>query len=210
MEDLPKTIFDALPESIRKIAKEASDNAYLSGAEPVVPRPEELALATVVKCSFPGGCNRWAELGDVDNRCPQHKKGRKIAVSHLYDAALQQAPSLASIQESIRERGDFDSIDDDIILIRALTTKFIEKNSEKLEEGQYATIVMAQDLINKASLLIERRNGKKYTVTLTGINVIIQQIVSILELHLQPEPALLEKIAVDISQIKLPQGSLSK
>ena len=90
-----------------------------------------------------------------------------------------------------------------------LTHKFVEKNAYKLEQGETEAIMLAIELVNKTAQLIEKKNGKKYTVTLTGVNVIIQQVVAILKLRLATEPKLMELIAMDLAQLKLPKGSLS-
>ena len=199
----PETIIDSLPAELQELAQEAADGSFLSGREGIFVDPAKEALAVNQRCKK---CDRWATLGsDV---CTQHTEpGRPN--HNLYDMALQGAPSLLAIQEHIRDNGDFDQLDSDILLIRALTHKFVEKNAYKLEQGETEAIMLAIELVNKTAQLIEKKNGKKYTVTLTGVNVIIQQVVAILKLRLATEPKLMELIAMDLAQLKLPKGSLS-
>ena len=201
--DRPETIIDSLPPELRELAQDAADESFMSGREAILADPAKAVLAVNQRCAK---CDKWAVLGsDV---CPQHTHQGQPNYN-LYDKALQGAPSLLAIQEHIRDNGDFDQLDSDILLIRALTHKFVEKNAYKLEQGETEAIMLAIELVNKTAQLIEKKNGKKYTVTLTGVNVIIQQVVAILKLRLATEPKLMELIAMDLAQLKLPKGSLS-
>src|SRR5258708_3184437 len=113
-DDQPKSIIDALPPHLREAAQDALDDQFLSGGEALMAHPAQYALAKDIKCAEPG-CHQWAELGDKNDRCRQHKKSSQQG-SHMYDKALQKAPSLAEIQNDIREGGEFDKLDEDIIL----------------------------------------------------------------------------------------------
>lgn len=191
--------------------------ARSQGGKKASKAPATIIDATLAKkaerCTFVGPksrkqCAALAQQGG--DRCAKHPKGGRAVTHGLYSKVLQDSPKLTEITAAINKAGEFANLEHDIVLLRALTVRYLEANAQRLEAGDAGAIQMAQDLVNRTSVLIERMQGRKYVVTVTGINVIVQQVIGVLQNHLSSQPALMQTIATDLQQIKLPQGSLSK
>lgn len=202
---MPKTRANKKSRSKSKTPKS------LKGLEPEIVKA---VIAEASVCTWRRGENSCALAAlPGTRRCRRHaQKYGMLKAGGIYNVSLQDAPRYSEIVAALR-RADPPSLRDmteDLIQMRALTALFLEKQAKIIESGQPGFISAAQLMIENVTKLIERMEGKKYTVTVGGVNVIIEQVVAIVALHLESQPDVLKQISTDLSQLKLPAGSLAR
>ncbi len=170
----------------------------------ITAKPQKCAGATNGKKP----CPNEAILGG--KRCRLHSKTGRPITHGLYSQALADAPEYQAIVDAVAKSGLELDMRQDLIQMRALTIKFFQTNAAQLEKGESEAIGNAMALVERCTKLIERMEGRKYTITLPGVNLIIQQVVMVVTQHLEHHPDLMTKISEDISKIRLPAGSLAK